>query len=724
MTTLAPKKIQLKKDYSEQQLSSKFVSKNLNSGSVYHCGVVSPYNKNKLMNQIENSKHTLIIATDTLSDSDIIKTIQNLVENQPAIRVYLCLGDDGHNKTAIDKLKSRCLIRTGVAQAGTIFLSDHQHFNKQGVVITEFGDIGYHMKLNPDQMDDSYRSFCKHFWDNAKHEYFGNSKREAQTSDAVIVLNDDYQLGDYFNRKLFTTAIATVNTPALSQNIKLDEYATIISNREHVELNRKAKDSSANIVLIDFDFPNIVFEGKSDDKAEDIVWLLPKEFSADRVNWAVQLDDIQKKNVTESIYKAIDQACWELVLKPKVSDLVDVDFVSANNTNEELMTIDERKAITLEENYCKSIEEFLNEAPETLFSKQTNWSDLFAAQHVTFSGVVHPFYCPKNAIEDKLVNEWDKVNSQWLKSLSQAESMLNNLIKELVDSRELTFSSLLKRFVLGQNQQHKKMIEKLAALKTFNILHSTPAQRKTAEDEFSQISLEINQNKSQISKQINLAEKVHVWNKRSEQLSANKEQVQKGANKERESAESRKPQLEVTLIQIDSKYSEEVKTYISEEVDDKKAELPKEASEFSRAKQFFADKNHKKQYPKLYQVHNRLDTEHQKAQKELTELNKKCENIEKSLATITDEFNRHEQNKPKSESLDVSLDKQLGLKDRKPLRIIWPSEELPKNDLPLMQDKGKRYLVIQSLDEYDVAKKEASRLGATVCTFAQSDVYA
>jgi hypothetical protein len=724
MTTLAPKNIQFKKDYSEQQLSSKFVSKNFNTGSVYHCDVVSPYNKNKLINQIENSKHTLIIATDILSDNDIIKAIKTLVENHPTIRVYLCLGDDGKNKTAIDKLKSRCLIRTGVAQAGTMFLSDHQYFDKQGIVITEFGDIGYYMMLNPDQIDDSYRSFCKHFWDSTKHEYFGESKRAAQTSDAIIVLNDDYQLSDYFNRKSFTTLIAAVNTPALSKNIKLDEYATIISNRENVELNRNAKDSSANIVLIDFDFPNIVFEGKSDDKSEDIVWLLPKGFSDDIVNWAVQLDDKQKKSVTESIYKAIDQACWELVLKPKVSELVDVDFVSANNTNEELMRIDERKAITLEENYCKSIEEFLNEAPETLFSKQTNWSDLFAAQHVTFSGVVHPFYCPKNAIEDKLVNEWDKVNSQWLKSLSQAESMLNNLIKELGDSRELTFSSLLKRFVLGQNQQHKKMIEKLAALKTFNIFHSTPAQRKTAEDEFSQISLEINQNKSQISKQINLAEKVHVWNKISEQLSTNKEQVEKDVNKAKVHAKSKKTQLETLLTQIDGKYSEAIKTYISEEVDDKKVEIPKEASEFSRAKQFFANKNHKKQHPKLYQVHNRLGTEHQKAQKELAELNKKSENIEKNLASITDEIKRHEQNKPKPESLDESLDKQLGLKGRKLLRIIWPSEELPKDDLTLMQDKGKRYLVIQSLDEYDEAKKEASRLGATVCTFAPSDVYA
>ncbi|KPH64276.1 hypothetical protein AMS58_03240 [Pseudoalteromonas porphyrae] len=721
MITLAPKEINFEKDFSEQELSSKFVAKNINTESVYDCDIVAAFNKFELIEQIEETKHTLIISADVLFDSEIIKTIQLLVDNQPAIRVYLCLGDDEQNKTAIDRLKSRCLVRTGVAQAGAIFLSDHQYFNKRGVVITELNENGYCLDLTLDQIDDSYRSFCKHFWDNTQYEYIGESKRQSQQTDATIVLNDEYQLDDYFNRKSFKTAISTVNALDLSNKIELEEYATLISNRQFAELNRIAKESSVNIFLTDFNYPNIVYEAKDDERSEEVVWLLPNKFSAGKVNWAIQLNDDQKNNVTESIDKAIEQACWELALKPKVCELVDVDFVSANNSNEELMTIDERKAITLEEKYCQSIEEFLNETPEILFSKQTHWSDKFAAQHITFSGIIHPPYCPKNATKDELVGKWDKVNNQWHQSLSEVESMLNNLSKQLTESSARSFASLLKQFILGQDQKRKKLIGRIDELKNFNLLHSTPAERKKAEDDFYQISLEINQNKTQIAQQINLAEKEHMWDKQNKQLSANKQQAREDVSKAKELLKNKRPQVETLLREIESKYCEEVKTYTSAKTEDNRAALPKE---LNIAKQFFTNKGNRKKHSKLHQVYNRLVTQHNKANKELLDIEKNTDNLEKRLATIIDDLERHEQNKPKAKSLDESFDKQLGLKDKKQLKITWPSEDLPVDDLPLMQDKGKRYLVIKSLDEYDIANKEASRLKATVCTFKNGDVYA
>lgn len=724
MITLAPKEIQFEKDFSEQKLSSKFVAKNTNTESVYDCDVVTVFNKAKLIQQIEETKHTLIISADVLFDSEIIKTIQLLVDNQPAIRVYLCLGDDAQNKTAIDRLKSRCLVRTGVAQAGAIFLSDHQYFNKRGVVITELNDNGYCVALSLDQIDDSYRSFCKHFWDNAQHEYLGESKCQAQRADVKIVLNDEYQLDSYFDRKSFITAISTVNALALSNKIELEEYATLISNRQFSDLNRIAKENSVNIVLTDFNYPNIVYEAKDDERSEEVVWLLPNEFSADKVNWAIQLDEPQKNNVTKSINKATELACWELALKPKVSELVDVNFVSANNSNEELMTIDERKAITLEEKYCQSIEEFLSETPETLFANQTNWSDKFAAQHIMFTGVIHPPYCPKNATDDELVGKWDKVNNHWHQSLSEVESILNNLSKQLTESSDRSFASLLNQFILGQDQKRKKLIGRIDELKNFNLLHSTPAERKNAEDDFSQILLEINQNKMQIAQQINLAEKEHMWDKQNKQLSANKQQAREDVSKAKERIKNKRPELETLLREIESKYREEVKTYRSEEIEGNTATLPKEAEELKSGKQFFANKENRKKHAKLYQVHNHLFTKHSKVYKELLDIEKNTDNLEKRLATVIDELERHEQNKPKVQSLNESFDKQLGLKDKKQLKITWPSEDLPVDDFSLMQDKGKRYLVIKSLDKYEVALKEASRLEATICILKNGDVHA
>ncbi len=724
MITLAPKKIKFEKSYSEQELSSKFVAKNINTESVYDCDIVAAFNKFELIEQIEETKHTLIISADVLFDSEIIKTIQLLVDNQPAIRVYLCLGDDEQNKTAIDRLKSRCLVRTGVTQAGAIFLSDHQYFNKRGVVITELDENGYCMALTLEQIDDSYRSFCKHFWDNAQHEYLGELKRQAQRADVKIVLNDDYQLDGYFDRKSFKTAISTVNALALSNKIELEEYATLISNRQFSDLNRIAKESSVNIVLTDFNYPNIVYEAKDDERREEVVWLLPNEFSAGKVNWAIQLNDDQKNKVTESIGKAIEQACWELVLNPKVSDLVDVDFVSANNSNEELMTIDERKAITLEEKYCQSIGEFLTETPETLFAKQTNWTDKFAAQHITFSGIIHPPYCPKSATKDELVGKWDKVNNQWHQSLSEAESMLNNLSEQLTESSAHSFASLLRQFFLGQDQKRKKLIGRIDALKKFNLLHSTPAERKKVEDDFSQISLEIEQNKTQIAQQINWAQKEYTWDKQKKHLSENKQQVREGVSKAKELLKNKRPEVETLVREIESKYCEEVKTYTSAKTEDNTAALPKEAEELKSGKQFFANKENRKKHAKLYQVHNHLFTKHSKVYKELLDIEKNTDNLEKRLATVIDELERHEQNKPKVQSLDESFDKQLGLKDKKQSKITWPSEDLPDDDLPLMQDKGKRYLVIKSLDKYDIANKEASRLKATVCTFKNGGVHA
>lgn len=136
-----------------------------------------------LISVVSKARLTLLLACDQIKNKELILALQEAADR--GVRIYLLLGDQQSNHTAIDSLTGRCLIRTGLKQHGGLMLVDHTASQARGFLITGAqsmttsggGDWG--IQLEQRQIEDSFRSFCKLFWEDAGSEYLKqNESRE------------------------------------------------------------------------------------------------------------------------------------------------------------------------------------------------------------------------------------------------------------------------------------------------------------------------------------------------------------------------------------------------------------------------------------------------------------------------------------------------------------------------------------------------------------------
>ena len=172
MTRIVPRQEQFRVDYQNEYLPALFRKQ---ASDADFSSSLPQLNSEALSQVVCMARLTLLIGCEQLKDESLIHAIKEQAEK--GIRIYLLLGEKTANKAAIDTLSGRCLIRTGVSQQGALVLVDHTTTEAQGLLLMSGQPLvaadqsAWGIQLEPQQIDDSFRSFCKLFWEKSNEEY-------------------------------------------------------------------------------------------------------------------------------------------------------------------------------------------------------------------------------------------------------------------------------------------------------------------------------------------------------------------------------------------------------------------------------------------------------------------------------------------------------------------------------------------------------------------------
>lgn len=454
------------KDFSSHPLPPLFISQGCEE-SKFKTEWLTPSTDEAVKDLLSGSRQTLFISTNALEEKyvDIIR--KNVDEKD--LRVYLCLGDKKNNTSVIAKLKDRCFIRYGVAQVGSLWISDCNTLNARGSI--NLG--GYQATLNKSQLDDSYRSFCYLFWNSATHEISEGEESKVASFDTKIVTNHDFhqahKLNDHLKCDTAEFLCQTKHTTGLQ--LSTASQAKVIASRKLNQLVSSSIEEKLHVALAERNLPTI-------SAGNNKIWLLPDEANSNSVNWALELNGQQALELKTSLEELIASMKWQLSYETTVENIVGKAILYPDSLNSGPLTCKENISTELKDFICDSFEEFLDAEPSTLVRSQTGFQKNNIAKSVQYDVRIHPPYLPKGAVQAELVEQWGRADKQWHAAI--------NTLRAKIESLESTFDELkkgpligkLKQFLLGQNRALKENIGNLGELSSFLPSSSSPADRE------------------------------------------------------------------------------------------------------------------------------------------------------------------------------------------------------------------------------------------------------
>ncbi len=707
MTSFQPIKVEKTIDFSREELFPVFTKQDVQAKQ--HTELLPKYQDNKLLEIIKKTKHQLLFAADKLLSEDVIIALQNLVESDNNINVYICLGNVKENKTAIDRLRSRCLVRVGVSQAGAMVISDPHYFDKKGLAITCL-ERGFQLALNNQQIEDTYRSFCYHFWNSTSLEFFGEIEREAQAAPNGVVLNDEYHKEAYF-RQPITFDVATISTLNLAKHINSAEYSSLLSHPHYPDLNKQSVSKNAKVALTEQKLPSFVFES-----GNNRAWLLPEGFDKNKVNWVALLDEEQKKQVATKLDSLIEQAEWQLSRQPKIKDLQSLEFINAECTDSNTLCIKDNKILELEDKFCDSFDEYFIDEPLTFFKEQMGWDKDYLSKTVTFESRVHPPYLSENAKEEKLKSDWQNVQNKWEETIEKEIASINGLKVKEESQKGKPFANLLSKFWLGKSRTLSGYKTELEDLKTCELKSLSPSTRSEKERKLIDLIKQIVQSESDIKVRSSHAEATHKWQREHESLQYDFAKAKKAKEDIEICNNQQAPSLKEQLNQLETDYDSKLNEYLAS-LDEATCEaLGKKLETLAKAQQFLKDKKVKKQHQQFNETVKQLTEKNRNIENTLSELDQALTKSLKDYDVAADKLQNHKNNEPKIQAEDNNLDSQLGIKGKALPKFNWPEEDLPYSGLKLMIADNQRYIVVNDIKELEQAKDDANRLNAKLCT--------
>ncbi|MEZ9819989.1 hypothetical protein AB4238_05065 [Shewanella sp. 10N.286.45.A1] len=474
-----------------------------------------------IINLIDNTRLTLLLAVDQLTNADIIKALQNSADK--GIRIYLYLGNEHKNKQAISALSSRCLIRTGEPQQGALLISDHATFSPVGHILnssTVFtnndDDDNFFIILTAAQTQDTYRSFCHLFWDKSEKQVIkqGEQSDKAVTNPAGnIVVNHQYQLPEQLAGN-FTQAsdikFSQLNHHKLDSALasKLSWAANSILDLNKAELAESLVSDNKNVALTDLNVPNVV-------ATDSGCWFIPDNAENQQVNWSLKLNHQQSIELTNSLDQTFDAAQWQLD-KSRHVDNLDSQFMFVDEANN-VYQCEQSVELTLEPVYTDNMDSFLYDNIEDLTSSHTELTRECLAKSIHYNVHRHPPYCPKNARKSQLYSNWDSANNNWLTALADLEVKLDKL-----DTKRTSVSqsilSFFSSFALGQQHKHKKLKKCIFELSQPGMITATPAERAQQEKNYLECFKQLSHDDDATDQAIEKAKLEKQWHDKKKQL--------------------------------------------------------------------------------------------------------------------------------------------------------------------------------------------------------------
>lgn len=672
---------------------------------------LKPFESCQLINMIEQSKSTLLLAMDRLDDQNLIDTIQDQADK--GVRVYLCLGTEQNNKAAIDHLRSRCLIRTGICQKGSLIIRDHHSLHKTAWILTGSPETGgYQITLNKQQTDDSFRSFSKLFWEEASQEYIADIITKAQTVNSQIVVNHHYQIKNglkgYFDVSCQPDYLIGADDALQKQLdfiVNSPGHTLAILGEHQLELAQNLIEQQSSVVLTEQWLPNLI-------KIDQTCWLLPQSFDRNMCNWALKLEELQAQAINGWIQDHHDQARWQLSRKPVMQELEGKTIRFTNNLSKDYECYNTREC-TLPPVYTQTMDEFLQAKIKTLTKKSTVWTPEQLALEIEYSVERHPPYCPENAKADPLHNLWEQAQNQWKKAIDTQKTRLNRVEQQ---QNQITDSirHFIGQFILGQKQRNKSLLQTLDQLAQWDGLAATPSQRSEHVEKLQALASDITDRTQLTQQEIAQAEQQQRWEQKKHPLVKAITEAKKGLVKAQTDHHDRSNLLKDQLAQTEQTWLQQRNAVIQQLPENKQKELPADFN-LSEALKFFTPKKNKKAFKNLYQTFGTYSHQYNQVQQQLEQLEKNLLAAEKRLAEAQQQLEDHGEHFSPQGAKD-HLRQQLGIESQPVINIQWPTEELPSNNLQLHISHNKqRYLVLSEYTYLEQARADAERLNASLC---------
>jgi hypothetical protein len=474
-----------------------------------------------IINLIDNTRLTLLLSADQLTNADIIKALQNSADK--GIRIYLYLGNEHKNKQAISALSSRCLIRTGEPQQGALLIGDHATFspvghilNSSAVFTSNEDDDNFFIKLTAAQIQDTYRSFCHLFWDKSEKQVIkqGEQSDKAVANPAgTIVVNHQYQLPEQLSGN-FTQAsdikFSQLNHHDLDAALasKLLQATHSILDLNKAELAESLVSDNKSVALTDLNVPNIVATHSG-------CWFIPNGATNQQVNWSLKLNLQQSAELTNSLNQAFDAAQWQLDKSRSVENL-DSLFMFVDEANN-VYQCEQSVELELAPVYTDNMDSFLYDNIEELTSSHTDLTREYLAKSIHYNVQRHPPYCPQGAIKAQLYTSWNSANNNWLTALADLEVKLNRLDKKRTSVSQ-SISSFFSSFSLGQQHKHRKLKKSITALLQPDMITATPAERAEQQNNYLDCFKQLSHDDDATDQAIDKAKLEKQWHDKKEQL--------------------------------------------------------------------------------------------------------------------------------------------------------------------------------------------------------------
>lgn len=725
---------------------------------------------------VSKARLTVLFACEQIKEESLVQTIREQADK--GVRIYLLLGDKNANKAVIDTLSGRCLIRTGVSQQGSLMLIDHGTNRACGVLLMSgeplvaFDKSAWGVELEPQQIEDYFRSFCKLFWENSSDEYLQQHQNQTSVKhpDGQVLTNYSHHLSGELKNCLIDTLEQLDSATHSAFDATGDDWRLLLG----LDSAEIAKVARTGVVLTDAIIPSLLLSSEGN-------WLLPDQTDLSAVNWCLKLSEDQGEKVKQAFDKAFAEAAWPYQKEAVIGELSEKQRVRfADQPNLECLIEDVRK-IKLQDINTESIDSFLNDDVKYLTSGVTDWQRSQLARYIDYDVMVHPPYCPADAKQDALYQEWNKTEDDWQNRLEDLDTKQSKIDRQQESVSEI-FKGFLKGFLLGQGQSAKKLNQEISSLKGWSVTKATPAERQEYIKRLKSLQDKIDKRVTDTEQELDKAEQNQSWDQKRDELTTARHKKSEILNKKSSDLEQLKNAKPEKLVQIRQAFRDSwsnaadqlnVKQLHELEVNGIKPEQflkttlpeipqaePKNANDSDKNVNEIAIKQAKskreellnealtdsleakrvgirsmdvdqanawkksmndKIWKKHYSAFERCLKDHElglkKIERDIQDALTAVEKCQSELHQVNKLLSEHGDSftyKPQQQS--GAFGKQLGLNSHQAEAspFQWPTDELPAEGTELRTQQNNRYLVIFELDMLDQARLDAERLNAKI----------
>lgn len=734
-----------------------------------------------LKERVSESRLTLLIACEQLRNQLLIQAIKEQADK--GIRIYLLLGKKAANQVAIDTLSGRCLIRSGVSQRGALMLVDHTTSLAQGLLMMSADPLGsshelaWGIQLEPQQVDDSFRSFCKLFWENSNEEYIqqNHPQRSVKHPDGGIVTNHSHQLFGTLKEHLNDTLEQLDAATHTGFGAAGDRWRLLLA-RESSDLESQAR---PGVALTENRVPSLLL-------SSDGNWLLPDQPDFTVANWCLKLSVKQGKQIDQVYDQAFEKATWQYKHDPMVGEFSAqqrLRFVDQPNLE---CVVQKVRKIELSEINTESIDSFLDDDAEQLASAVIGWQRSQLAHFINYTVMIHPPYCPVGAKKDPLYSAWKESEENWqqrLEKLTQIQTKIDQEQASITDK----LKGFIKGFLLGQGQSVKLLNQEINSLRAWSVTRATPAERTEFLRRLESLQSKIHQRKADTEQELDKAKQNDDWEQKRVKLSAeladmhellnrkssalkmleineddNRSSVEEAFTKQLSEAIEKLTEQQLSTMEINGIRSDQ---FLKEPLPEIPKSAPKQFSESERKERNIEIEEAKRMRDELqaqaaqaaltakrealthmsldemktwkqsiskkvwskHYIHferclanhlqgmNKIERDLQQAQKDLDKAEADYKRAEQTLDEHGTSFIYHPQQVTNALAKVLDLNsKQSKQKQSEQKQFQWPKEELPTDGSELYRDQQERYLVIKYQEQIAQAKLDAKRLSAKI----------